>query len=86
MLRTGVNSCMNNDLLRKQLYSSLLTIIQDKNCYYQSPVNKEYNYFLEEGKDAIIEWLELLAPVILAHEEKDLDITIKTKVWKNLKE
>lgn len=77
---------MDHRLLKKQVYSSLVTIVKDRDCYYQSSVNNEYNYFTEEGKEALVEWFEMLAPKILAHEEKKLDNTIKNKVWKNLKE
>lgn len=77
---------MDHKLLSKQVYNSLVTIIKDREYYYHSPVNSEYNYFTTEGKEALIEWFELLAPKILEQEEKNLDTTIKNKVWKNLKE
>ena len=74
-----------NHILHKQIYSGLMEIIKDKNCYYYSSVGKSYSHLTEEGKEAVVKWLELMAWEMIELEEKQLDARAKKLMWEELK-
>lgn len=74
-----------NRILHKQIYAGLFEIIKDKNCYYHSSVGKDYSHLTEEGKEAVVRWLEMAAWEMLKLEEAELDARAKKLVWDELK-
>lgn len=77
---------MKTNLLEKQLYNSLLTILNDPKYYYQSSVGVHYNHFYDVGKDQLIEWVELLAPKMLELQQKADEERAKDMVWNKVKD
>lgn len=74
-----------NHILHKQIYAGLFEIIKDKNCYYHSSVGKDYSHLTEQGKEAVVTWLEMTAWEMLKIEEAELDKRAKKLVWEELK-
>ena len=74
-------------LLEKQLYAGILAVLNDRDAYYQSNIGKkgEYNHFQEGGKEAIIDYIEQLAPLMLKQQNLELDNRAKQLVINELK-
>ena len=76
-----------NDLIEKQLYLGIVAVLQDNKIYYESSVGTkgEYNYFREGGKEALMLYIETMAPLILKNEREKLDKRAKELMWEELK-
>lgn len=59
--------------LDKQLYSGMMEILKDRNLYHQSGVATDFNHFTNEGKEAVIEFITILAPHMITYENERLD-------------
>jgi len=68
-----------SNILEKQLYASILAVLNDKNSYYKSIVGKkgEYNYFTEQGKEALFNYIDNFASLML--KQQDLEINERAK-------
>lgn len=71
--------------LDKQVYVGLMEILKDKRFYYQSGVSYYYNHFTDEGKEAIAEFMSIMAPHMVMQYEKELDDRAKSLVMQELK-
>lgn len=94
MLKIFLNGCQHrilgtfmNDLIEKQLYLGIVAVLQDHKIYYQSTVGSkgEYNHFKEGGKEALLLYIETMAPLILKNEREKLDKRAKQMMWEELK-
>lgn len=76
-----------NDLIEKQLYLGIVAVLKDNKIYYESSVGKkgEYNHFREGGKEALLTYIEAMAPLILKNERDKLDKRAKELMWEELK-
>ncbi len=76
-----------SNVLEKQVYASILAVLNDKNSYYQSTVGKkgEYNSFHDGGKEAIMDFIETFAPLMLKQQNLELDERAKRLVIEELK-
>ncbi len=76
-----------NDLIEKQLYLGIVAVLKDNKIYYESSVGKkgEYNHFREGGTEALLTYIEAMAPLILANERQKLDKRAKELMWEELK-
>jgi len=74
-------------LLEKQLYAGILAVLNDRDAYYQSSIGKkgEYNHFQEGGKEAIMNYIEQFAPLMLRQQNLELDKRAKQLVIDELK-
>ena len=77
-----------SNVLEKQVYAAILAVLNDKNSYYQSTVGKkgEYNHFHDGGKEAILNFLETFAPLMLKQQELELNARSKKIMWEELKQ
>lgn len=76
-----------NDLIEKQLYLGIVAVLQDDKIYYESRIGKkgEYNHFKEGGHEALLRYIDTMAPLILANEREKLDKRAKQLVLEELK-
>lgn len=76
-----------SNVLEKQVYAGILAVLNDKNSYYQSTVGKkgEYNHFKDGGKEAILNFVETFAPLMLKQQELELNERAKNLVIEELK-
>ena len=54
------------------LYGSIQKLCNDRTYYYEG-VSKDYSYFTDDGKVAIMKFMETVAPMILEVEKKKID-------------
>lgn len=76
-----------NDLIEKQLYLGIVAVLKDEKLYHESVIGKkgEYNYFRDNGKEALMTYIEAMAPLILKNERDKLDKRAKEMVLEELK-
>jgi hypothetical protein len=76
-----------NDLIEKQLYLGIVAVLKDQKLYYESQVGGKgaYNHFREGGTEALLTYIEAMAPLILANERQKLDKRAKELMWEELK-
>ena len=77
-----------SNALQKQIYAGIMAVLNDNNYYYQSTIGKkgEYNHFKDGGKEAITNFIEQLAPMMLRQQEAELNERAKKIVWEELKQ
>jgi hypothetical protein len=82
-----IKGTLMNDLIEKQLYLGIVAVLKDEKLYHESAVgNKgEYNYFRDNGKEALMTYIEAMAPLILKNERAKLDRRAKEIVLEELK-
>jgi len=71
--------------LPNQVYSGLFEIVKDNTMYYHSRVGAEYCHLTDEGKEAVLQWIEIMAPQMYKKEQAELDLRAKQIVWNELK-
>jgi hypothetical protein len=59
--------------LDKQVYAGLMEILRDKQYYYRGSISPEYSRIEDDGKQAILEFITIMAPHMLKHEEHELN-------------
>lgn len=76
-----------NDLIEKQLYMGIVAVLKDDNNYYESRIGKkgEYNHFREGGTEALLTYIDYMAPLILKNERDKLDKRAKEMIVEELK-
>jgi hypothetical protein len=76
-----------NDLIEKQLYLGIVAVLKDQKLYYESSVcaKGSYNHFRDGGKEALMVYIETMAPLILKNERDKLDKRAKQMMWEELK-
>ena len=76
-----------SNILHKQLYAGILAVLNDKDHYYQSSVGKkgEFNHLQGEGREAIINFVETFAPLMIKQQNMELDERAKRIMWEELK-
>ena len=75
-----------SNILQKQLYAGILAVLNDRDSYYQSSVGKgEYNHFYDGGKEAMLNFIETFAPLMLKQQRSELDERAKKIVLEELK-
>lgn len=84
IVRIKVNS-MSHEIFKKQIYASILELLNDPKMYYYSTVGPTYCKLTEEGKVALLEYVEIMAPYMVAKEKKHLQDMAKDLTWKELK-
>lgn len=72
-------------ILPNQVYAGLHEILKNNQLYYRSSIGTEYCHLTEEGKEAVIKWIELMGPHMYKLEEQELDARAKKMVWNELK-
>ena len=70
--------------LNKQIYAGLMEILKDDELFYRS-YSLEYSYLTETGKEALIEYIDYMAPIMIKRYEAELDYRAKQMVFNELK-
>jgi len=76
---------MQKSAIKDLIYGGLEEIINNSRHYYKSSVGSNYSHLTDSGKQAIIEFMDLMAYKISEAEEQDLDRRAKEQVLKELK-
>ena len=72
-------------LHKRQVYAGLLEILKDSKYYYDSRIGSDYNHLTEEGKLAVVEYIESIGSHVLKKEKELLDAHAKQLVLQELK-
>ena len=73
------------NLFKKQVYVGLLEIFKDRDYYYHSNVGPEYCHLTEKGVEALIDYMNIMAPNMLKKDNKELEDLAKKLTWNELK-
>ena len=76
---------MKKEAVKDLLYGGLLEVINNRHNYYNSTIGSNYNHFTDQGKDAVHEYLQEMAAIMLRAEAAELDKRAKEMVMKELK-
>jgi hypothetical protein len=76
---------MQKSAIKDLVYGGLEEIINNRQHYYLSSVGRDYSHLTDSGKEAIIEFIDIMAYKIHQAEEADLDRRAKEQVLKELK-
>jgi len=63
----------------------MLELLNNRNYYYHSSVGAGYSHLTEEGKEAVIEFMNMIAYKMKQAEDQDLDSRAKQQVIDQLK-
>ena len=82
-----IKGTLMNDLIEKQLYLGIVAVLKDQKLYYESHIGGKgaYNHFQEGGQEALLLYIETMAPLILKNERDKLDKRAKQLMWEELK-
>ena len=64
---------MEKAALKDMTYGGLMELIRNRRYYYHSSVGGSYSHFTEEGKQALQEYMGMIAWKMLEAEEADLE-------------
>jgi hypothetical protein len=78
-------SKMNKTAVKDCIFGGLMELNRNHRFYYHSSVGSNYSHWTEDGKEAVLEFLAEMGPLMRAAEEQDLDIRAKEMVLKELK-
>lgn len=76
---------MRKNAVKDLIFGGLQELSRNTRFYYHSGVGSNYCYWTEEGKEAVIEFMKEMTPIMRAAEEQDLDARAKEMVLKELK-
>jgi hypothetical protein len=76
---------MNKQAIKDVLYGSIVEMTRSRDFFYQSSVGHNYSHWTEEGQRVVAYYINLMTPLILEIEEKELDERAKNLVVKELK-
>ena len=76
---------MEKSAIKDLIYGGIEEILQNRKYYYSSSIGRDYSHFTEEGKEAVAEFMSLMAYQIRKAEEEDLNTRAKQQVLDTLK-
>lgn len=76
---------MYKGALKDLMYGGLMEIMNNRQYYYKSGVGQGYSHFTEEGKEALIEYMNLISWKMIEAENNDLNDRAKQQVLDQLK-
>lgn len=76
---------MQKAAIKDLVYGGLQEIMNNSSYFYRSSVGKDYSHLTERGKEAVVEYMDLMAYKIWQAEQEDLDRRAKEQVLKELK-
>lgn len=76
---------MLKDAIKDLIYGGIEEILNNPRYYYHSTVGAEYSRFTEDGRTAVVEFIDLMAWKIKQANEEDLNSRAKHQVIETLK-
>jgi hypothetical protein len=76
---------MDKGAVKDLVFGGLMELQRNRAYYYYSGVGSNYSYWTEDGKEAVLEFMREMAPLMRQAEEQDLDKRAKEMVLKELK-
>lgn len=72
-------------LLPNQVYAGLFEILKNKQMYYYSTIGPTYCHLTPEGEKAVVDWINLMGPLMHRIDQEDLVARAKQMVFDELK-
>ena len=76
---------MKKSAIKDLIYGGIEEILNNRNYFYHSAVGRDYSHLTEDGKVAIVEYMEIMAWKIKQAEDADLEARAKQQVLDALK-
>lgn len=76
---------MDNGLLKDLVYAGLIELLHNKKYYYHSTIGLDYSHLTDDGKTAIVDLVNIVAPHIIKAREQEFDERAKKMVMDGLK-
>ena len=76
---------MQKGAIKDLIYGGIEEILNNRNYYYHSSVGAGYSHLTDEGKEAVAEFMNLMAWKIKEANEADLEKRAKQQVMDALK-
>lgn len=76
---------MEKGAIKDLVHGGLLELMNNRNYFYRSSVGKDYSHLTDAGKEAVAEFIDMVAWKMLEAEEQALDKRAKDMVLKELK-
>jgi regulator of sigma D len=78
-------SKMDRTAIKDLLYGGMMEMMRNRQYYYNSGVNSSYNSWTDEGREALAEYMTLVAGKMWEAEQVELNARAKEMVLKELK-
>lgn len=76
---------MKKSAIKDLCYGGMLELLNNRNYYYHSGVGSSYSHLTEDGKVAMIEFMNMIAYKMKEAEDADLNERAKQQVLDQLK-
>lgn len=76
---------MKKSAIKDLCYGGMLELLNNRNYYYHSSVGGAYSHLTEEGKEAVAEFMNMIAYKMKEAENADLNERAKEQVLEQLK-
>jgi len=76
---------MDKPAVKDLVYGGLQELLRNRDYYYHSGVNSKYSSFTDQGVQAITEYLNTMAWLMIESENEELDRRAKEMVINGLK-
>jgi hypothetical protein len=76
---------MDKQAVKDLMFGGIHELMKDRRYYYHSAVGQSYSHWTDEGKEALQEYMTLMAWKLKEAEEADLNERSKALVLKGLK-
>lgn len=76
---------MERAALKEFTYGGLMELMKNRRYYYHSTIGANYSHWTDEGKDAVLEYMNMVGHKMIEAEEAELNQRSKDMVIKGLK-
>jgi len=76
---------MDRSAIKDFIYGGLTELVRDRKYYYHSSAGSTYSHLTEEGRVALVEYMEMVSWKMLEVERTDIDKRAKEMVLSGLK-
>jgi hypothetical protein len=76
---------MNSNAVKELMYGGIYQLMKNKDYYYYSSAGSGYSNWTDTGKQALLEYINLMAHKMMQVEEVELNQRAKDLVVKGLK-
>jgi hypothetical protein len=64
---------MDNTALKELMFSSISSLMENREYFYYSALGSDYSHWTEEGEKVVLGYLALLGPKIIKNKKLELE-------------
>lgn len=76
---------MNKEAVKDMMFGGVTELVRNRRFYYHSTVGAQYCHWTDEGKQAVVEYMEIMAHKMREAEEDELNERAKQMTFNALK-